>query len=140
MSDLLKTTTTVPLSVTHAAGWMCPLTPLAMRTGFGGQAASGSAPASADTTSSNGRAEGRFISVTWGRKGPASREWGDASRRGRPRPGGRPPGDRWPVHLLAYERDGCGSAWWHTSWHGGTVRAPTGGLSHSQAIPWPLAT
>src|SRR5215213_4944617 len=40
MSDRLKMTTTVPFFDTQAAGWMCPLTLLAMRTGFGGQASS----------------------------------------------------------------------------------------------------
>src|SRR6478752_6167434 len=43
MSDWPKLTSTVPDFVTHAAGWMWPLTLLAMRTGVGGQASAGSA-------------------------------------------------------------------------------------------------
>src|SRR5687768_10886824 len=66
-------TRTVPAFVTHAAGWMCPLTPLAMRMGFGGQSSAASpravAPALNSTTPVSNKSERDSIGVAPSRKG-----------------------------------------------------------------------
>src|SRR4051812_34186073 len=63
MSDWLKITTTLPLALTHAAGWTWPLTLLASRIGFGGQSAALPGNATSARTGSTTPSRGRVVIV-----------------------------------------------------------------------------